>query len=297
MRVRSVLTLRASGVALVALGVAVAALPVMLAACSSSERAGAVAGDGGGADDGSVTIVSSNDASSGPPGSAEVFGHSDTTLYRLDPQSRNVTVVGNFNGCYDILDIALDQDSTMYGASETALFVIDKSTANCRLLKEGQKYPNSLSFVPAGTVDATVEALVGFVDSAYYRIDPNSGEKTPIGSLGSDYRSSGDIVSVKGGGTYVTVLGNGCHDCLVEIDPKNGAIKKNFGALGYADVFGLTFWGGSAYGFTNAGELFEIKFVSSGSAIGTEAIPVPNAPSGLKFWGAGSTTSAPLSLR
>jgi hypothetical protein len=264
--------------------------------CSPSADRERAPVDGGASDAGNLAIVS-NDATPRPTGLAEVFGHSDTALYRLDPESKAVTVVGNFNGCYDILDIALDEDSNMFGASETALFAIDRFTANCTLLKEGSKYPNSLSFVPKGTVDAAREALVGFVDGTYYRIDTVTGQKTPIGSMGPDYRSSGDIVSVKGGGTYVTILGDGCHDCLAEIDPKSGAIKHNFGALGYSDVFGLTFWGGRAYGFTNAGELFEIEFVGGGTSVGTSAIPIAGAPTGLKFWGAGSTTSAPLSIR
>lgn len=274
----------------------VGALVLLASACSSTER-GFTNADGGQAADAGPIVISGNDGAVTPVGPAEVFGHSDTSLYRLDPETKAVTVVGNFVDCYNIIDIALDEDSNMYGATDTALYVIDKTTAKCTLLKEGSKYPNSLSFVPKGTVDPTREALVGFVDSAYYRIDTSTGEKTPIGSMGSNYRSSGDIVSVKGGGTYVTVLGSGCHDCLVEIDPKTGAIKKNFGPLNYADVFGLAFWGGSAYGFTNGGQLFEIKFVNNGTAVGTTAIPVPDAPSGLKFWGAGSTTSAPLTLR
>lgn len=263
-------------------------------ACSSEDRSAYTRVDGGAVTrDAGPAIFGSNDAAA-PATGAEVFGHSDTSLYRLNPDTKAVTVIGNFDGCAEkILDIALDEQSVMYGAGDTSLYRIDRTTAKCLVVKEGQKYPNSLSFVPAGTVDPNAEALVGFVDAIYYRIDTVSGQKTPIGSLGPVYESSGDIVSVKGGGTYLTIKNNGCNDCLVEIDPKNGSIKKNFGSLGYTDVFGLTFWGGSAYGFTNAGELFEVQF-TSGTKVTTTAIPIPQAPSGLKFWGAGSTTSAPL---
>jgi hypothetical protein len=267
---------------------------VFFLGCSSSERAFTRA-DAGVAivGDASMPIIAGNDAAPREPGGAEVFGQSDTTLFRLDPVTKEVTTVGDFEDCDEkILDIALDEKSNMYGAGDTSLYYIDRTTAHCTLLKNGQKYPNSLSFVPAGTVDPNQEALVGFVDSIYYRIDTSTGQKTPIGSLGTVYKSSGDIVSVKGGNTYVTIKNNGCNDCLAEIDPKTGAIKKNFGSIGYTDVFGVTFWGGSAYGFTNHGELFEVNFVGSG--VGTSAIPIPKAPPGLSFWGAGSTTSAPL---
>ena len=55
-------------------------------------------------------------------------------------------------------------------------------------------YPNSLSFVPKGTVDPNVEALVGYNGGTYVRIDTVTGAVTSIGNLGSGYSSSGDIV-------------------------------------------------------------------------------------------------------
>ncbi|MBK6693729.1 MAG: hypothetical protein IPG50_16195 [Myxococcales bacterium] len=263
------------------------------AGCSSDARSYTVADAGSAPADAAVVILAQEGGA--PSGGGEVFGHSDTTLYRLNPESKAVSVVGDFDGCNEkILDIALDEKSNMYGAGDTSLYLIDRTTAKCTLLKAGQKYPNSLSFVPAGTVDPSRETLVGFVDSIYYKIDTSTGAKVSIGSLGTVFESSGDIVSVKGGGTYVTVKnnGNGCNDCLVEIDPKTGAIKQNFGSLGYTDVFGLTFWGGSAYGFTDGGQLFEVRF--QGTKVTTAPIAIPAAPAGLSFWGAGSTTSAPL---
>jgi hypothetical protein len=87
-----------------------------------------------------------------------------------------------------------------------------------------------------------------------------------------------------------TVIGDGCNDCIVEVNPKTGDLKKMIGPVGHTGVYGLAFWGGAAYGFDNAGELFEINLTTGAST----SIPMPGAPSGLSFWGAGSTTSAPL---
>jgi hypothetical protein len=53
-------------------------------------------------------------------------------------------------------------------------------------------------------------------------------------------------------------------------------------------VYGIAFWAGSVYGFTDAGQLFEITF--NQDKITSTAIPTMP---GLSFWGAGSTTSAP----
>jgi hypothetical protein len=224
----------------------------------------------------------------------EVFGHSSQTLYRLDPKTNAVTTVGDFDGCGPVIDIALDEASNLYAANYEVLYTVDKKTAKCTEVGRGT-FPNSLSFVPKGTVDATEEALVGYEGSDYVRIDTKTGKKTKIGVLGGGLISSGDITSVKGGKTYLTVKGTAqcnSNDCLVEVDPKSGAIVKNWGSIEHHNVFGLSFWGGKIYGFDETGTLFEVTFGTT--QLATKSIPIPGKPSNLSFWGAGSSTSAPL---
>jgi DNA-binding beta-propeller fold protein YncE len=277
------------------------ALSLCLVACgSSSSRNGFDENDPNGkpADGSNPPAANTGDFGKQPPPPAgpgpeihEVFGHSADTLYKLDPDTKAVTIVHAFQSCDPIIDIALDESSTLYGTSYNALYTIDKTTAKCTQIATGT-YPNSLSFVPKGTVDANEEALVGFDQGNYVRIDTKTGTKTKIGSIGGGLASSGDIVSVKGGATYVTVKGGTCDDCIIEINPANGSLVKNWGAIAHTDVFGLSFWGGKVYGFDNGGDLFEVTFDTSG--IKTTPIAIPSKPAGLSFWGAGSTTSAPL---
>jgi hypothetical protein len=225
---------------------------------------------------------------------AEVFGHSANVLYRMDPETHAVTTVGTLQGCTNsIIDIALDADSRMFGTSYSALYRIDRQTAQCTFVAAGS-YPTSLSFVPAGTLDPEEEALVGYVDADYVRIDAETGDITTIGTLPGGLMSSGDLVSVIDGGTYLTVIGPGCEagDCIIEIDPATGDLVHNYGVLPHRQVFGLAFWAGKAYGFARDGLLFEIEFLQSGSTT-TTSIAIPGAPSSLEFFGAGSTTSAP----
>ncbi len=285
-----------------------ALLPTLLSACADAGAGDATAGFTG-----VISTASSGDESSGAASSetgisskldlglgdvgtleiAEVFGHSADTLYRLDPDTNAVTEVGPFEDCQaTIIDIALDADSQMYGTAFTQLYRIDRSTGKCVFIAEGE-YPTSLSFVPAGTVLPDREALVGFVDEQYIRIDQATGQITPIGTLPGGLASSGDLVSVADGGTYLTVVGPGCEsgDCIVEIDPATGSIVQNYGPLPYSQVFGLAFWAGRAYGFSAAGDLFEISFGDTNVA--TTDIAIPGAPNDLSFFGAGSTTSAP----
>lgn len=228
-----------------------------------------------------------------PPEINEVFGHSGETLYRLDTVTKSVAPVANFDGCTSILDIALDASSTLYGVTYTALYTIDKVTAKCTMVGAGS-FPNSLSFIPKGALDPNEEALVGFEDADYVRIDTKTGAKTKIGALTGGLKSSGDIVSTKGGATYLTVKGGSCtaNDCLVEIDPKNGKVLKNWGSVEHKNVFGLAFWAGKVYGFDDTAHVFEVTFGTS--QLATSEMTIAQKPAGLKFWGAGSTTSAPL---
>ncbi len=225
---------------------------------------------------------------------AEVFGHSGNTLYRLDPETLEVEVIGEFDGCDEgsIIDIALDKDSQMFGVGFEELYSIDRMTGDCTLVASGQ-YPTSLSFVPEGTVDPDEEALVGFVADEYVRIDVETGAISTLGTLSDGLRSSGDVVSVADGATYLTVEGPGCEDtdCIIEFDPSNGVVLENYGPIPYDEVFGLAFWAGKAYGFARNGDVFEVEFLNTG--VITMLIPIPGAPSGLEFFGAGSTTSAP----
>ena len=269
-----------------------------LLACSNhpgtwSDAAAEAGAEDGGGGDAPIFGDGSPLGDSSPGTTSAVFAHSPDTLYRLDPTTKAVTVVAPFSGCSQVTDIALDHQSNMYGTTLDGLYSIDHVTAACTPIKTGS-YPNSLSFVPAGTLDANVDALVGYLGDQYVRIDVGSGAISTIGSIGGGYSSSGDIVSVKGGGTYLTVKGgpSSCNDCLIQVDPKTGGFLMEWGPVNHTNVFGLGFWAGSVYGFDNAGEIFQIDF--NGLAMQITLIPIPNAPPNLQFFGAGSTTVAPL---
>jgi hypothetical protein len=233
---------------------------------------------------------------SGLPQVAIVYGQSATTLYAVDPTTNAVTTVGDFGGCDEVIDIALNKDSVMYATSASGVWTVDTSNAACTLIALGT-YPNSLSFVPAGTLNPTEESLVGYNGSDYVSIDTTTGAVTTVATnaLGTTYASSGDIVSVIGGGTYLTVTGGSTcssNDCLIEVNPTTGALIKNYGSVQHSAVYGLAFWAGNVYGFDDAGDLFEVTFPDAGG-LGITTIPIPSTPSGLSFYGAGSTTAAP----
>jgi hypothetical protein len=226
-----------------------------------------------------------------PPPVAVVYAHGPDNLYKVDPNTKSVTLIGPFQGCSSVIDLAIDGNNNAFVTTFGGLYSLDTKTAKCTMISQGS-YPNSLSFVPKGTLDSTKEALVGYVGSTYVRIDEKTGNVTNVGSIGSGYSSSGDIVSVINGGTFLTVNGNNCNDCLLQVDPKTGSMIKNYGSVNHSSVFGLAFWAATLYGFDSSGVLFTIN--ANGNTIKTVDIKIPNAPPNLNWWGAGSTTSAPV---
>jgi len=308
---------RACGLAVACGGLAVAGV-----GCA---RVGSASGDAGGAADRPAIDLGVMPPADAPlladafggadldPRVGEVYAHSDLTLYRFDPVGGAFVTVGDFSclqvseGVAEMLDIAVDRAGNMVGTAAMSehtvitgrLVSIDKTTAACTVLKTGS-YPNSLAFVPVGTVLPDREALVGYVNDAYVRIDPDTGTVIGIGNLNAPgaanpWMSSGDIVSIVGGGTYVTIIPKGsvtadpAGDRIAEVDPATGAITRLIGATGATGLYGLGYWGGIAYGFSSSGLLVKID-LSTGA--GTP-IPITGAPSA-GFYGAGTTTIAPI---
>jgi hypothetical protein len=234
-------------------------LGVILAACGGNSTtfydAGGVGEAGpdgsGGPTDGSVIFQESGPTDSSSQEDAPtmevdyVYAHSPDTLYKVDPVAKTMTTIAPFNGCTSVIDLAIDANQNAWVTTFDGVYTLDLTTAVCTLIASGS-YPNSLSFVPAGTLDPSVEALVGYFGSTYVRIDPKSGAITNVGSLTNGYSSSGDIVSVKGGGTFLTVNGNGCGDCLLQVNPKTGAMIQNYGTVNHASVFGIAYWASSS---------------------------------------------------
>ena len=206
-----------------------------------------------------------------------------------------------------MLDIAIDRAGNMVGTAAMSehtviqgrLVSIDKMTGACTVLKTGS-YPNSLAFVPVGTALPDREALVGYVNDGYVMINPDTGLVSPIGNLNAPgapnpWMSSGDIVSIIGVGTYVTIIPKGsltadaAGDRIAEVDPATRAITRVIGATRAAGLDGLGDGGGIANGFSSSGLLIKIDLATGAGT----SIPITGAPTA-GFYGAGTTTAAPI---
>jgi hypothetical protein len=241
-----------------------------------------------------------------------VYAHSKDMLYILDTASNTASLVGEVT-CLQpdewLIDIAVDGRGAIFATSGNEFFSLDPATAACTsisrissVLPEDQ-YPNSLSFVPKGTLDPDAEALVGYAFHPYYglkdtyvRIDPASGAMSYVGNLNPEgaatlYESSGDLIALSNDGkrAFLTVkAATGGTDQLAEIDPRTGTILRIIGDTFQNDLFGLAYWGGKAYGFAGNGGVFALDMTTAAST--SVAF---NGAAGVIWYGAGVTTEVP----
>lgn len=249
-----------------------------------------------------------------PPGTpGRVYAHTKDTLYLYEPVGGELKQIGKFS-CLDtadmndvVVDLAVDKTGTVYATTFRRFLKVDPITAGCTEIKKAavgdDSFPNALSFVPAGTVDPTKEALVGYApvggspDSTdYVRIDTTTGTMTKIGQLnattgGTQYKSSGDLISLiqDANRTFLTVklLGDGGTgtDLLAEVDPKTGVMKRIVGDTKQTNLFGLGYWAGKGYGFSDDGKISQIDMKTGAASVVKSAAP---------WYGAGVTTEAPI---
>ena len=236
-----------------------------------------------------VTDASTIDAPPLPDNSA-VYAHSASALYRVDPDTLEISLVGSFIwplGSDSMTDIAIDRFGRMIGVSFTRVYQVDEETGNCIFLSDLLSSGfNGLSFVPS-PVDPTHEILIGADQLGdVYQVDPATGVSTWVGNYGNGYSSSGDIVSVLGAGTFATVTDGIGNDFLARIDPANGYAATLVGNTGYDSIWGLGYWRNKVYGFSANNEFLVID-VNTGQAVLEQADSV-------SWWGAGVTTLAPI---
>jgi hypothetical protein len=224
-----------------------------------------------------------------PPFMGAVFAHSYFNLYKVDPDTLEVMLIGPFNGATwpggeMMTDIAVDRDESIVGITFGSLYAVDKMTAECTFITNlsGTQF-NGLTFRPNPPGD---DILVGTgLDGRVWQIDKQTGAQTEIGQYGGAIISSGDMVSIENYGTIATVKSGSEIDYLARIDDATGAATI-IGSTGYADIWGVGYWRNKAFGFVATNE-FVLIDVASGAA--TFIVDGPE-----NWTGAGVTTRAPI---
>ncbi len=221
---------------------------------------------------------------------AAVYAHSSGSLYKIDPETLAVSLVAPFqwsNGSDVMTDIAIDKDGVMTGISYDSVYAINKDTAQTTYLAPLTGDFNGLSYVSDTSGGDPQEILVAAGnDGNVYQINPDTGASTLKGNYGGGWNSSGDIVSIRGLGTFATVAqGTTGNDYLARVNTSNYTVTI-IGDTGFEDIWGVGFWGDKVYGFTDNRE-FVLIDIDTGVANQVELGTV-------NWWGAGVTTSAPV---
>jgi hypothetical protein len=218
---------------------------------------------------------------------AVVYAHTDTTLFRVDAETLEVTEVGPFVWPSDVVfeqmtDIAVTAKGEIYGVSFNRLYRVYGESAKCTLIAplDGTTF-NALSFIPG----AAGERLVGASgEGTLYEIDTVTGQSLAIGSYGVGMASSGDVVSVEGEGTFATITLNGI-EYLARVDNQTGAATPLPSPTGVGQLWGLGYWKGKVFGFSSYAGFVLIDLVTG--------VAVPQASGATQsWWGAGVTTRA-----
>jgi hypothetical protein len=187
----------------------------------------------------------------------------------------------------------------MFIVTFTDLYSVDYSGSapKCTHLATLSTEFNGLTFIPAGMIDPTNEVLIGTaLDGGWWRVDvvagASSAKLTQLGSYGGGWQSSGDAVGIIGDSVYATVTQSSVSstDHVAVIDPKTGTVLADRGDTGVQGFWGVGYWGGTMYGFAQDGSLYSIDPKTAKST----KIAITNAPDA--WWGAGVTTSAPVTI-
>ena len=227
-------------------------------------------------------------------GEPVVYAHSSSRLYRIDPTTLALTLIGVFqwSPIPDVMtDIAVDRKGKMTGISFSKVYSVDTKTAACTYLATldtlGSGSFNGLSYISVQGVDTKEVLMASNEGGDLFEVDPATGKSKKAGSYGGGYGSSGDLVSVQGFGTLATVktIGSSSTDWLARLDPATGQATL-IGDTGFKNIWGLGFWKNKVYGFSDDTQFILIDpKTGKGTLVSTSAT---------RWWGAGVTTSAPV---
>jgi hypothetical protein len=123
-------------------------------------------------------------------------------------------------------------------------FTLDTNSTLTELVPMTNQIKKSFPAPGANSLGAGPDGKLYAANLAVYRIDPNTGAYTIIGSLPSGYSSSGDIAFL-GNRMFVSADGP-CGGALIEVDPTSGQATV-LGGDGLGCVYGLAASGNTLF--------------------------------------------------
>jgi hypothetical protein len=161
-------------------------------------------------------------------------------LYKLNVGTGQTITMGRMPVV--MFDIAVNKSGQMYGIdSRSSLYKINKYSASVSFVGSLGRFANALTFGPDGKLYAAG-------GNNLMTVSTSNGRSTSIGTMGSN-QSAGDLAFDNNGKLYMTTTSNK----LVKINLASHTMTT-VGSLGFNQAYGLGFYNGSMYGFSNSTE-------------------------------------------
>ncbi len=187
-----------------------------------------------------------------PVATLPVYAHTRTELYSIEPGNGSRTRIGTFTEGSQVvdgmIDVAIDLEGRMYGATWTSLFLIDPETAEATWICDTDEELYAMTFTSSGK-------LFGGAGERVVELNVENCQAHALFSQ-SDWETSGDLVGLPDGYLYWTVRTGG-NDGVVRVDPDNGD-STWVGNTGFKKLFGLGYDDGNLFGFSDDGEIVKI---------------------------------------
>jgi hypothetical protein len=231
---------------------------------------------------------------SGPPvpGRTAIYAQTFDNLYRFDPASGQLDVVGALSSSNGISDLAIDSSGNVFAISAGGLYRLDPNDAAATTIG-GSGEPFTLAFVAPSFLDSGSEAMLAHQGNDIVQIDPSTGAVADIKpDAMSPYIPLGDVVGTPDGRVFATVYDNSANSvcftgdaCLVEL-ARGTAIPKNTWVLGVSNIVALAYWKDTFYGFSSDGFVVAMSLTSDG---GISTVNITPDGGGVNWRGAAST--------
>ncbi|MEM6956596.1 MAG: hypothetical protein AAF645_12960 [Myxococcota bacterium] len=228
------------------------------------------------------------------PGPAVIWAHSRSELERFDPLTRTTRIVGSFwsrtESAPGMTDLAVRSDGAVFTVSNDGVFEVNVDTAEVTRVVDLTLANVGMGFVAAEPGAAEDLVITTRDPSAIYRVNLDGGPETLVLSIGDGCIPSGDVISVLDVGTYITLFcdDDPTQDYLAVVDFDAGRITR-VGPTGFERVWGMGYWGGVLFGFTDFGEAIVLNMDTGRGTLLFEREPFTGG-----YWGAGSNANAPI---
>jgi hypothetical protein len=216
-----------------------------------------------------------------------IYVHTSSTLYRLNPFTYDLTLIGSFGIVDEMTDLAERADGKLIGTTRTDLYLVNATNGSATLLAD-----TLYTDVVALTYLSDGRLMAADITGNVYEINLNLNNFPPlvllsygtIGSYGSGQSTAGDLFSVddltmwgltKSGGSA-----SDTNNALMIVNNVNG-VGTQKGLTGFGQLWGAVYSHHRILAFSSMGEVVEIN-PSNGA--GT----LKRTHAGIVFFGAAS---------